>query len=151
DPLGDPERRDTGNDVAQEPGTGRRIGCEVRVGLRLATLRERRRPDLLDRDPQLVTEHDRIGQVPTVEREEVGDGERIGIRRAHVEWRARVRSGVRTHAPRAADVVLEAGAAYRRQLAVAVAVDLHLALAVPHTSVDRPDADCAAEEPPGPA
>src|SRR5438445_11304388 len=50
------------------------------------------------------------------------------------------------HAPRAADIVLEAGPADRRQLAVAVTEDLHLALAVPHAAVERPDADHAAEK-----
>ena len=99
---------------------------------------------------RLALEHDRVGHVPAVEADEVGLG---ATGRASPFGEHERRAGVGRGSgpcPRAADVVLEAGAADRRQVGVAVAVHLHLALAVPVGVVDDAHADVAAEEPPGP-
>jgi hypothetical protein len=53
---------------------------------------------------------------------------------------------VRAQAPRAPDIVLQAGAADGRELRVAVAVHLHLTLAVPHALVEHAHANVAADE-----
>ncbi len=63
-----------------------------------------------------------------------------------LERRPAVGRRVRAESPRAADVVLEPGAADRRELGVAVAEDLDLAFAVPGARVDDAYADAAAEE-----
>ena len=89
--------------------------------------------------------------MPAVERDERRNRLRVGVRRPHVERRAGVRTRVRTHAPRAPDVVLQPRAADRGQLGVAVAKDLHFAFAVPRAAVDRPNADRAPEEASRPA
>src|SRR5262249_42738745 len=62
------------------------------------------------------------------------------------ERRASIRRAVWAESPRAAHVVLEAGAADGGQRRVAVAINLHLALSVPGGRVDHANADVAAEE-----
>ena len=66
--------------------------------------------------------------------------------RPHVQRRARVVLAVRAQAPCTPDVVLQTGAADGGELRVAVAVHLHLALAVPHALVEHAHADVAADE-----
>ncbi len=87
--------------------------------------------------------------MPPVETDEL----RVAARAVwpQVERHTRVGRSVRRHPPRRPNVVLEARPADRRELRVAVAVHLHFAFAVPVARVDRPDADRAPEEPPGPA
>ena len=56
-----------------QPCAGHRVRRLVRGSSRFVVARKRDRPDLLDRHPQVRAEHDRVGHVPPVEADEVGN------------------------------------------------------------------------------
>src|SRR3954452_5248335 len=131
-----------------------------RYRLHVRTVRERRRApvvlsievtalpseaDLLDRDLELLVEHDRVRQVPPVEADQTVATADIGLTAADNKRRAGFRRCERPEAPRRVQVVLGASAADRR-CALSVEVHLHLALAPPMLAVLHADAARPAEE-----
>ena len=90
--------------------------------------------------------------MPPVHPDEVRLRERAsGIRGADVEGAPAVGGGVAPHAPGAADVVLEPGAADGGMRRVAIEEHLHLTFSVPDALVEDPNSKAASEKAPGPS
>src|ERR1700675_1638629 len=111
---------------------------------------EKHAADLLNRDAQIVREHDGIGNMPAIEARKIGarTGVRSAIRRRRgdANRRAGVNSVMPAQSVRASHIVLEAGAAVSRKFAIAVAIDLYFSLAVPVAFIEDADDHRTAEE-----
>ena len=136
---------------ASPPFTGETPAVLDRGHLGLLAGGKQHRPDLLHCHLQFGGVHDRVREVPPVHPDEVRLRKRSGrIGGADIEGAPAVGGGVGAHAPGAADVVLEPGAADGGVGRVAVEEHLHLPLSVPDALVEDPDPEAASEIAPRP-